>query len=110
MAQRSAIGAIGAHSALISPGGCSALSVGIMEWEPDVPRWRQVYALLERRIYDGVYAPGARLPSALQLVEETGVSPVTARRVLRELRDAGLAYMEPGIGTFVARLPEKPTP
>jgi DNA-binding FadR family transcriptional regulator len=29
--------------------------------------------------------------------------------VLKELRDAGLAYMEPGIGTFVSRLPEPPT-
>ncbi|WP_331445886.1 winged helix-turn-helix domain-containing protein [Streptomyces xanthochromogenes] len=79
-----------------------------MEWQPEIPRWRQVYALLEQRIYDGIYPPGERLPSALALQDETGVSPVTARRVLKELRDAGLAYMEPGIGTFVSRLPEKP--
>jgi GntR family transcriptional regulator len=77
-----------------------------MEWIPDVPRWRQVYALLEQRIADGVYAPGERLPSALDLAGEVGVSPVTARRVLQELRAAGLAYMEPGIGTSVTRLPE----
>lgn len=80
-----------------------------MEWEPEIPRWRQVYALLEKRIYDGEYPPGERLPSALDLERETGISPVTARRVLRELREAGLAYMEPGIGTFVSRLPEKPS-
>lgn len=65
-----------------------------------------MYALLEERIDNGVYPPGTRLPSAIDLQGETGVSPVTARRVLRELRAAGLAYMEPGIGTFVARLPE----
>lgn len=79
-----------------------------MEWQPDIPRWKQVYALLEQRIYDGVYPPGERLPSALAIQDETGISPVTARRVLKELRDVGLAYMEPGIGTFVSRLPEKP--
>lgn len=79
-----------------------------MEWEPDVPRWRQVYALMEERIDSGVYAPGERLPSALDLSAEVGVAPMTARRVLQELRAAGLAYMEPGIGTFVARLPERP--
>lgn len=67
-----------------------------------------MYALLEERIDSGVYPPGERLPSALDLQSETGISPVTARRVLRELRAAGLAYMEPGIGTFVARLPEPP--
>ncbi|RDV48445.1 GntR family transcriptional regulator [Streptomyces sp. IB2014 011-12] len=66
--------------------------------------------MLEERIDNGTYPPGTRLPSALDLQEETGVSPVTARRVLRELRTAGLAYMEPGIGTFVTRLPEAPTP
>ncbi|HEY9372590.1 winged helix-turn-helix domain-containing protein [Streptomyces sp.] len=79
-----------------------------MEWQPEIPRWRQVYALLEERIDSGVYQPGERLPSALAIVEETGISPVTARRVLKELREAGLAYMEPGIGTFVARLPDRP--
>ncbi|MEV8523102.1 winged helix-turn-helix domain-containing protein [Streptomyces sp. NPDC052000] len=79
-----------------------------MDWQPEIPRWRQVYALLEQRIYDGIYPPGERLPSALALEKEVGISPVTARRVLKELRDAGLAYMEPGIGTFVSRLPEKP--
>ncbi|MFE3144253.1 winged helix-turn-helix domain-containing protein [Streptomyces scopuliridis] len=79
-----------------------------MEWQPEVPRWRQVYALLEERIDTGVYAPGTRLPSALDLAAEVGVSPVTARRVLRELRTAKLAYMEPGIGTFVSRLPTSP--
>lgn len=79
-----------------------------MDWQPDIPRWRQVYALLEERIDNGTYPPGTRLPSALDLQAETGVSPVTARRVLQELRSAGLAYMEPGIGTFAARLPEPP--
>ncbi len=78
-----------------------------MEWKPDIPRWQQVYALLEERIDSGEYPPGERLPSALALVEEVGISPVTARRVLKELRDAGLAYMEPGIGTFVTRLPSR---
>lgn len=76
-----------------------------MEWQPEIPRWRQVYALMEERIDSGVYAPGARLPSALDLAAEVGISPVTARRVLQELRAARLAYMEPGIGTFVSRLP-----
>lgn len=65
-----------------------------------------MYALLEDRIDNGVYPPGTRLPSALELQAETGISPVTGRRVLRELRTAGLAYMEPGIGTFVTRLPQ----
>jgi DNA-binding GntR family transcriptional regulator len=80
-----------------------------MDWKPEIPRWKQVYDLFEERIDSGVYPPGERLPSALDIQTETGISPVTARRVLKELREAGLAYMEPGIGTFVSRLPDRPS-
>lgn len=93
----------------MSPGQRSRLSVPGMDWKPDIPRWRQVYALLEDRIDDGTYPPGGRLPSVHEIIQETGISRVTATRVLKELRAAGLAYMEPGIGTFVSRLPEAPT-
>lgn len=68
-----------------------------------------MYVALEQRIADGTYAPGDRLPGILETAAEFGIGEVTARRVLRELRAAGLAYMEPGIGTFVARLPEPPS-
>jgi DNA-binding transcriptional regulator YhcF (GntR family) len=79
-----------------------------MDWQADVPRWRQVYGVMEQRIADGRYAPGERLPSILDLAAEMGIAPVTARRVLQELRSAGLAYMEPGIGTSVTPLPQPP--
>jgi len=81
-----------------------------MKWEPEVPRWRQVNAVMTERIVDGTYPPGGRLPSAMQICDEFGISPVTAKRVLTELRRAGLAYMEPGIGTFVSELPQPPSP
>lgn len=77
-----------------------------MDWKADIPRWRQIYDVMEQRIADGQYAPGERLPSILDLASEMGVAPMTARRVLQELRSAGLAYMEPGIGTSVSKLPK----
>ncbi len=80
-----------------------------MQWEPEVPRWRQVYAVMSERIIDGTYTPGGRLPSAMAICDEFGISQVTAKRVLTELRGAGLAYMEPGIGTFVSPLPQPPS-
>lgn len=79
-----------------------------MKWEPDVPRWKQVYAVMAERIVDGTYPPGRRLPSAMAICDEFGISQVTAKRVLTELRAAGLAYMEPGIGTFATELPQPP--
>jgi DNA-binding GntR family transcriptional regulator len=63
---------------------------------------------MTERIVDGTYQPGGRLPSGMAICDEFGISPVTAKRVLTELRAAGLAYMQPGIGTFVTELPEPP--
>ncbi|MDX3087206.1 winged helix-turn-helix domain-containing protein [Streptomyces sp. ME02-6978a] len=79
-----------------------------MEWEPDVPRWRQVYAILEERIADGTYPPGSQIPGVLAIQQEFGIAQMTARRVLTELRAAGLAQMQPGVGTFVTELPKRP--
>lgn len=79
-----------------------------MKWEPEIPRWRQVFAVMSDRILDGTYEPGGRLPSGMAICEEFGISPVTAKRVLKELRAAGLAEMQPGIGTFVTELPQAP--
>ncbi|MDH6448134.1 GntR family transcriptional regulator [Streptomyces sp. SAI-119] len=65
---------------------------------------------MTERIVDGTYRPGQRLPSAMDICGEFGISQVTAKRVLTELRKAGLAYMEPGIGTFASELPQPPSP
>ncbi|WP_432044142.1 GntR family transcriptional regulator [Streptomyces cadmiisoli] len=77
-----------------------------MDWKPDIPRWKQVYAVIEQRIADGVYPPGSQLPGVLAIQSEFGIAQMTARRVLTELREAGLAQMQPGIGTFVTELPK----
>lgn len=81
-----------------------------MKWEPDVPRWRQVYWQLRERIVDGTYPPGERLPSVVDVCAEFDISQVTARKALKELRVEGLAAMHVGIGTFVTELPQPPSP
>ncbi|WP_404793268.1 GntR family transcriptional regulator [Streptomyces tendae] len=50
--------------------------------------------------------PGSQLPGVLAIQGEFGIAQMTARRVLTELREAGLAQMQPGIGTFVVELPK----
>ena len=77
-----------------------------MDWQPDEPRWRQVYALLAERIADGTYPPGERLPSLFDLQQEFGIAVATGQKVLRQLRTDGLAVMYPGLGTFVTELPQ----
>jgi len=73
---------------------------------PNAPRWRQTYETLQERIVAGLYEPGVQLPSYAAICDEFGISQVTAKRVLSELRKAGLAEMQVGIGTFVTELPQ----
>ena len=73
----------------------------MIDFAPDAPRWRQVADLLKARIADGTYPPRSRVPSVMQIVAEFGIAGATAQKVLRALRDEGLTYTEPGLGSFV---------
>ncbi|GAB2464254.1 MULTISPECIES: GntR family transcriptional regulator [Streptomyces] len=74
-----------------------------MKFEPDVPRWRQVAAVIRSRIEDGTYAPRTRVPSVIQIIAEFGIASATAQKVNQNLKKEGLIYTEPGLGSFVAR-------
>ncbi|MFE4654910.1 GntR family transcriptional regulator [Streptomyces sp. NPDC056707] len=75
----------------------------MIEFAPDQPRWRQVAAVIRQRIADGTYPPRTRVPSVLQLQAEFGIAAATGQKVHRALREDGLIYTEPGLGSFVAR-------
>ncbi|GHA10185.1 GntR family transcriptional regulator [Streptomyces echinoruber] len=74
----------------------------VMEFKPDIPRWRQVAAVIRSRIEDGTYPPRGRVPSVQQIVEEFGIATATAAKVNVGLRKEGLVYTEPGLGSFVS--------
>ncbi len=71
------------------------------EFREDAPRWRQITDVLEQRIADGTYPRATRVPSMTQLIEEFGVAAATAHKALLGLRERGLTYTEPGLGSFV---------
>jgi DNA-binding GntR family transcriptional regulator len=71
-----------------------------------VHRYRQVIEDLTRRIEDGEWAPGARLPSETELTEEYGVSRTTVRKAKDDLAVSGLIEIRQGLGTYVASPPE----
>ena len=73
-----------------------------MEFQPDIPRWRQVYDVIVTRIDSGEYAPRERIPSVLQIQAEFGIAVATAQKVHAQLRADGLIYTEPGLGSFVS--------
>jgi len=61
----------------------------------------QLASLLREQIKSGKTGP--RVPSIMELAEESGLSAATVKRALRLLRDEGLIYSVPGRGTFVRK-------
>jgi len=64
--------------------------------------YAQVAEELRRRIVQGVYGPGSRIPSEADLVREFGVSAITIRRTVRDLQFEGLLVGRQGLGVFVS--------
>lgn len=75
----------------------------MIDFASDVPRWVQVADVIRARIADGTYPPGERVPSVVQLQAEFGIAQATGQKVLSRLRDDGVIYTVPGLGSFVAR-------
>jgi GntR family transcriptional regulator len=67
------------------------------------PLYRQVKALLLKRIGEGLWAPGALLPSEQQIALDLGVSQGTVRKALDEMTSERLLIRRQGRGTFVAQ-------
>jgi GntR family transcriptional regulator len=61
----------------------------------------QLAGLLRDRIKAGEIGP--RVPSIMELADDTGLSAATVKRALRLLHDEGLIYAVPGRGTFVRK-------
>jgi DNA-binding LacI/PurR family transcriptional regulator len=64
--------------------------------------YRQLAIRLGRNIRDGKLKPGQRLPSMDDLAESCGVTKITIRRALLELKSEGLIYTKPAQGTYVS--------
>lgn len=68
------------------------------------PAYGRVKAFIQARIASGKWRPGDPVPSEAELVQQFGVSRMTAHRALRELAAEGLVTRVQGSGTRVAHL------
>lgn len=59
---------------------------------------------LKDGLAQGLWPPGALMPSEAELVAQFGVSRMTVNRALRELQAEGLVDRTQGVGTFAAEL------
>ncbi|WP_300532607.1 phosphonate metabolism transcriptional regulator PhnF [uncultured Mameliella sp.] len=68
-------------------------------------RWREIRALIEQEIMDGVLEPGARLPTEPELASLYQAGRHSVRRAVAELAKEGHLSIEQGRGTFVQPRP-----
>ena len=64
-------------------------------------RYRQLAAEIERRIFEGVYQPGEKLPSIRRLHHQSNLSISTVYQAYQELASSGIIESRPKSGYFV---------
>ncbi|MFE6282599.1 GntR family transcriptional regulator [Streptomyces sp. NPDC057877] len=77
-----------------------------MAYEVEAPKYVRLAQTIQRRIEDGTYSPGTRVPSENQLVQAFGMSRPTVVRALDLLKRDGWLESRQGYGTIVRGRPE----
>lgn len=67
--------------------------------------WQAIAETLAREIAQGLYPPGAKLPTEAELAVRFGVNRHTVRHALADLGQGGIVVSRRGAGVFVARRP-----
>lgn len=78
---------------------------------PNIDRrrlYQQIADDIEKRILEGAYPPGTRLPGEHELAEQYGVSRNVVRETLKRLKERGLVVIRTGSGTYVSQPSTKP--
>jgi GntR family transcriptional regulator len=66
------------------------------------PLYRQIKALITENLISGEWAPGAAIPSEMELASRYGVSQGTVRKAIDELAAENIVVRRQGKGTYVA--------
>ncbi len=72
-----------------------------------IPLYAQLRELLVEDIQDGIYKPGDRIPSELDLCKQFDLSRPTVRQAISDLVADGVLTIEKGKGTYVTQEPER---
>ncbi len=73
---------------------------------PIPPTMDELIEDLVRRIDEGIYPPGTKIPSTKELSDYYDVSMSTVSRAVAKLRQRGILVGRPGRGVFVAEKTE----
>ena len=75
-----------------------------------VPRYYQVYSMIQQRLREGEWAPEKPMPTEQEFAALFGVSRVTVRKALNMLQEDKLILRQQGRGTFASRAPRRHDP
>ena len=71
------------------------------KFQTDRPIYAQLVEQVKQKIITGVYPPGSKMPSVLELAAEASVNPNTMQRAFSQLEQEGLLYTQRTSGRFV---------
>ncbi|MEA3239136.1 MAG: extracellular solute-binding protein [Candidatus Bipolaricaulota bacterium] len=71
--------------------------------ESPSPIYQQLKEIIKRKVEDGEFMPGERIPTEYELCDMFAVSRAPVRQALRDLVNEGLLNRQQGSGTFVNR-------
>jgi len=77
-----------------------------LTFRPGVSLYEQVVYAARKAIVSGQMRPGDPFPSVRTLSRDLKINPNTAHKVILHLTNEGLVEIRPGIGAFVAALPQ----
>jgi GntR family transcriptional regulator len=76
----------------------------------NVPPYVQLVEQVRQALLNGTLRPGDRLPTVKDVVSSLAINPNTVLKAYRDLEREGLVEGRQGVGTFVLRRPDGPTP
>ena len=75
-----------------------------------VPPYVQLVEQVRQALLNGTLRPGDRLPTVKEVVSTLAINPNTVLKAYRDLEREGLVEGRQGVGTFVLRRPDGPSP
>ena len=75
-----------------------------------LPPYVQIVEQVRQALLGGMLRPGDRLPTVKEVVRSLAINPNTVLKAYRDLEREGLVEGRQGVGTFVTRRPDGPSP
>jgi len=70
-------------------------------FKPSIPIYLQIESEIKKRILEGKYPPGTKIPGVREIAEEAAVNPNTVQRAFAELENSGLITTLRTAGRYV---------